>query len=111
MALSGLGIMAVSLILILMEESYAIGDPKSDTSFAWGIGLLSAGTVVATIGSIGSLLTTAYMADYQRNVYKMPIMVEVTMNSFGGMTMRVSQKYVNTRFGGRWDKIYSGGEY
>lgn len=53
--------------------------------------------------------TTAYMADYQGNVYKMPIMVEVTRNGYGGMTMRVSKKYVNTGFGGRWDKIYSGG--
>ena len=48
-----------------------------------------------------SYRTTAYMADARGNVYKKPIMVEVTM--------RVSQKYVDTGFGGRWEKIYSGG--
>ena len=52
--------------------------------------------------------TTAYMADARGNVYKMPIMVEVTMREYGSMTMRVSQKYVDTGFGGRWEKIYSG---
>ncbi len=38
----------------------------------------------------------------------MPIMVDVTMREYGGVTMRVSQKYVDTGFGGRWEKIYSG---
>ena len=56
-----------------------------------------------------SYRTTAYMADARGNVYKMPIMVEVTMREYGSMTMRVSQKYVDTGFGGRWEKIYSGG--
>lgn len=53
---SGLGIMAVSLIPMFVGESYAIGDPRYDTTFAWGIGLLSTGTVVGTIGLIGSLV-------------------------------------------------------
>ena len=56
LAYSGLGIMTVSLIPIFMESSYAIGDPRSDTAFAWGIGLLSTGAVVGTIGCIGILV-------------------------------------------------------
>ena len=56
-----------------------------------------------------SYRATAYTADSRGNVYKMPIVVEVTMNGYGGMTIRVSQKYVDTGFGGRWEKIYSGG--
>lgn len=56
-----------------------------------------------------SYRTTGYMSDARGNVYKMPIMVEVTMREYGSMTMRVSQKYVDTGFGGRWEKIYSGG--
>lgn len=55
-----------------------------------------------------SYRTTAYMADSRGNVYKMPIVVEVTMREYGSMTMHVSQKYVDTGFGGRWEKIYSG---
>ena len=39
-----------------MESSYAVGDPRSDTAFAWGIGLLSTGAVVGTIGCIGILV-------------------------------------------------------
>ena len=53
---TGIGVMAVSLIPIFMESSYSIGDPRSDTAFAWGIGLSSAGAVVGTIGLIGSLV-------------------------------------------------------
>jgi len=56
LAFSGLGIMAVSLIPMFIGESYAIGDPRYDTTFAWGIGLLSTGTVVGAIGLIGSLV-------------------------------------------------------
>ena len=56
LAFSGLGIMAVSLIPMFMESSYSIGDPRSDTAFAWGIGLCSTGAVVGTIGWIGSLV-------------------------------------------------------
>lgn len=56
LAFSGLGIMAVSLIPMFMESSYSIGDPRSDTAFAWGIGLLSTGAVVGTIGWIGALV-------------------------------------------------------
>lgn len=51
---------------------------------------------------------TAYTTDYQGNVYKMPIMVEVTRSPYGSVNIRVSQKYVDTGFGGRWEKIYSG---
>lgn len=56
LAYSGLGIMTVSLIPIFMESSYAVGDPRSDAAFAWGIGLLSTGAVVGTIGCIGILV-------------------------------------------------------
>ena len=55
-AYSGLGIMAVSLIPIFMESSYSYDDPRSDAAFAWGIGLLSTGAVVGTIGCIGALI-------------------------------------------------------
>lgn len=54
-----------------------------------------------------SYRTTAYMADARGNLYKMPITVEVTMNGYGSLSMRVSQKYVDTGFGGRWEKVYS----
>ena len=57
--------------------------------------------------STKSYRTTAYLIDNQENVYKMPIVVEVTTGGYG-MSMRVTQKYVNTGLGGRWDKIYSG---
>lgn len=57
--------------------------------------------------STKSYRTTAYLIDNQGNVYKMPIVVEVTTGGYG-MSMRVTQKYVNTGLGGRWDKIYSG---
>ena len=57
--------------------------------------------------STKSYRTTAYLIDNQENVYKMPIVVEVTIGGYG-TSMRVTQKYVNTGLGGRWDKIYSG---
>lgn len=57
--------------------------------------------------STKSYRTTAYLIDNQGNVYKMPIVVEVTIGGYG-TSMRVTQKYVNTGLGGRWDKIYSG---
>lgn len=58
--------------------------------------------------SIQTYRATAYTVDYQGNVYKMPIMVEITRSPYGSHTIRVSQKYVDTGFGGRWEKIYSG---
>ena len=58
--------------------------------------------------STKSYRTTAYLIDNQGNVYKMPILVEVTVGGYGGRSMRVTQKYVNTGLGGRWDKIYCG---
>lgn len=57
--------------------------------------------------STKSYRTTAYLIDNQGNVYKMPIVVEVTTGGYG-TSMRVTQKYVNTGLGGRWDKLYSG---
>lgn len=56
-----------------------------------------------------SYRTTAYRVDYQNNVYKMPIVVEISSNGYGSVTMRVTQRYVDTGLGGRWEKIYSGG--
>lgn len=53
---TGLGVMAVSLVPMFMASSYNIVDPRSDKAFAWGIGLLSTGTVVGTVGLIGSLV-------------------------------------------------------
>ena len=55
-AFSGLGIMAVSLIPLFMELSYAYDDPRSDIAYAWGIGLFSTGAVFGTIGCIGALV-------------------------------------------------------
>lgn len=52
--------------------------------------------------------TTAYSVDYQGNYIKMPIVVRVSDNGYGGIYLSVVQKYVNTGFGGRWEKIYSG---
>ncbi len=63
---------------------------------------------VAPQPSAKSYRTTAYLLDNQGNVYKMPIVVEVTTGGYGGRSMRVTQKYVNSGLGGRWDKIYSG---
>ncbi len=63
---------------------------------------------VAPHPSAKSYRTTAYLLDNQGNVYKMPIVVEVTTGGYGGRSMRVTQKYVNSGLGGRWDKIYSG---
>lgn len=55
-----------------------------------------------------SYRTTAYRVDYQNNVYKMPIVVEISSSGYGSVTMRVTQRYVDTGLGGRWEKIYSG---
>ncbi len=59
--------------------------------------------------STKSYRTTAYRIDYQGNAYKMPIVVDVTVSGYGSVSMKVTQKYVTTGLGGRWEKIYSGG--
>ena len=53
---TGLGIMASSIIPLCIEGGYAYDDPRADTTLAWEIGLLGAGTVVGTIGLIGSIV-------------------------------------------------------
>ena len=50
---SGLGIMCLSCIPLLMPLSYDYNDPRSDTLLYTGLGLLSAGTIVSTIGLCG----------------------------------------------------------
>lgn len=54
--------------------------------------------------------TTAYSVDYNGNYVKMPVRVQITDNGFGGVSMRVVEKYISTGFGGRWSKIYSGSD-
>ena len=57
-----------------------------------------------------SYRTTAYSLDERGNVIKMPIRVEVISNGYGGTSIKVIQKYVNTGLGGNWQRVYSGGE-
>jgi hypothetical protein len=53
--------------------------------------------------------TTAYAMDSNGNVYKMPIMVQVTSNGYGNTTVKVTQKYVSTGLGGQWENVYDAG--
>lgn len=50
---SGLGIMCLSLIPMLMPSSYDYDDPRSDALLYTGLGILSAGAIVSSIGLCG----------------------------------------------------------
>lgn len=54
------------------------------------------------------LNTTAYSQGYNGQYLKMRIRIQVTDNGYGGVTMRVTEKYTSSGLGGQWTKIYSG---
>lgn len=56
------------------------------------------------------LTTTAYSQGYDGQYAKMRIRVQITDKGFGGVYMRVVEKYVSSGLGGQWAKIYSGSE-
>lgn len=50
---SGVGIGCLSLIPIFIEAGYDYDDPRSDRTFAIGIGGLSVGLITACVGYVG----------------------------------------------------------
>lgn len=56
------------------------------------------------------LTTTAYSQGYDGQYTKMRIRVQVNDKGFGGVSMRVVEKYVSSGLGGQWAKVYSGSE-
>lgn len=52
---------------------------------------------------------TAYSIDFDGNLYKLPIKVQVANNGYGSISISVVQKYVNTGLGGEWREVYYGG--
>ena len=56
------------------------------------------------------MTTTAYSQGYDGQYTKMRIRVQVNDKGFGGVSMRVVEKYVSSGLGGQWAKVYSGSE-
>ena len=54
------------------------------------------------------LTTTAYSQGYDGQYTKMRIRVQVEDKGFGGISMKVVEKYVSSGLGGQWVKVYSG---
>ena len=59
-------------------------------------------------GNSQTMTTTAYSQGYNVQYLKMRIRIQVIDNGYGGVTMRVVEKYTSSGLGGQWTKIYSG---
>lgn len=55
---SGIGVACVSLIPLCIEAGYDYDDPRSDTTFAIGMSILSVGTIAGCVGLLGMAVQT-----------------------------------------------------
>ena len=76
----GLGLLGAALIPIAIEVSADYDDPIADKAFRWGVGLLSAGTIVSIVGAIGALTYSSKINDSKK---EMIIYLKTNHNGLG----------------------------